>query len=94
MTSYIMAMTLNPNAKKEHPDLTHQVDESIDAFARNGIKVDRIFATLGRYDYLVLFMAQDQTVAFKVASDINALGLLETETWPVIPYEDYQQLMQ
>jgi uncharacterized protein with GYD domain len=87
-------MTLNPNAKKEHPDLTHRVDESIDAFARNGIKVDRIFATLGRYDYLVLFSAEDQTVAFKVASDINALGLLETETWPVIPYEDYQQLMQ
>ena len=94
MTSYIMAMTLNPNAKKEHPDLTRQVDESIDAFARNGIKVDQLFATLGRYDYLVLFRAEDQTLAFKVASDINALGLLETETWPVIPYEDYQQLMQ
>jgi uncharacterized protein with GYD domain len=87
-------MTLNPNAKKEHPDLTHQVDESIDTFARNGIKVDQLFATLGRYDYLVLFRAEDQTLAFKVASDINALGLLETETWPVIPYEDYQQLMQ
>ena len=94
MTSYIMAMTLNPNAKKEHPDIIHQVDESMDAFARNDIKVDQLFATLGRYDYLVLFQAEDQTVAFKVASEINALGLLETETWPVIPYQDYQELLQ
>jgi uncharacterized protein with GYD domain len=89
-----MAMTLNPNAKKEHPDLTHQVDESMDAFAHNGVKVERIFATLGRYDYLVLFEAEDQSKAFKVASDINAMGLLETETWPVIPYEEYQELLQ
>jgi len=94
MTSYIMAMTLNPNAKREHPDLTHQIDGSMDAFARNGIRVERLFATLGRYDYLVLFEAEDQTLAFKVASEINALGLLETETWPVIPYEDYQELLQ
>jgi uncharacterized protein with GYD domain len=87
-------MTLNPNAKKQHPDLTHQVDESMDAFAANGVKVERIFATLGRYDYLVLFEAESQTVAFKVASEINAMGLLETETWPVIPYEEYQELLQ
>ncbi len=94
MTSFIMAMTLNPNAKKEHPDITHQVDESMDAFARHGIIVDRLFATLGRYDYLVLFQAEDQKMAFKVASDINSMGLLETETWPVIPYEDYQELLR
>lgn len=93
MATYIMALTLNPNAKKQHADLAHQVDESLNAFARYGIHVDRLFATLGRYDYLALFDAEDQTVAFKVASEINAAGLLETETWPVIPYEEYQQLL-
>lgn len=93
MTSYIMALTLNPNAKKQYSDLPHQIDESMNAFVRRGITLDQLFATLGRYDYLAMFHAEDQTVAFKVASDINALGLLETETWPVIPYEDYQQLL-
>lgn len=93
MSVYIMAMTLNPNAKKQHSDLPHQIDESMNTFARHGIHVDQLFATLGRYDYLAMFSADDQTVAFRVASEINALGLLETETWPVIPYEDYQQLL-
>lgn len=93
MSVYIMAMTLNPNAKKQHADLPHQIDESMNTFARHGIHVDQLFATLGRYDYLAMFSADDQTVAFRVASEINALGLLETETWPVIPYEDYQQLL-
>jgi len=27
-----MAMTINPNAKKAHPDLSHQVNKSLDAF--------------------------------------------------------------
>ena len=93
MAVYIMAMILNPNAKKQHADLQHQIDESMNAFARHGVHVDQLFATLGRYDYLAMFHADDQTVAFKVASEINSLGLLETETWPVIPYEDYQALM-
>ena len=93
MATYIMAMTLNPNAKKKHADLAHQVDESMNAFARHGAHVDQLFATLGRYDYLAIFSAEDQAVAFKVASEINASALLETETWPVIPYEDYQSLL-
>ena len=93
MAAYIMAMTLNPNAKKQHADLAHQIDESMNAFARHGVHVDQMFATLGRYDYLAMFRADDQTVAFKVASEINALGLIETETWPVIPFEDYQTLL-
>lgn len=93
MTSYIMAMTLNPSAKKQHADLSHQIDESMNTFARHGIHVDQLFATLGRYDYLALFHAEDQTVAFRVASEISTMGILETETWPVIPYEDYQQLL-
>ncbi len=93
MASYIMAMTINPNAKKAHPDLSHQVNKSLDAFAENNVKVTNIYATLGRYDYLAVFDAVDQKVAFKVASDINARGILETETWPVIPYQEYTALI-
>ena len=92
MATYIMAMSVNPNAKKEHHDLSHQVNKSLDVFADNGVKVQNLYATLGRYDYLAVFEATDQRVAFKVASDINSKGILETETWPVIPYQEYTQL--
>jgi uncharacterized protein with GYD domain len=93
MASFIMAMTINPSAKKVHPDLSQAVAESLDVFAENKVKVLNFYATLGRYDYLAVFEAQDQTIAFKIANDINNQGTLETETWPVIPYEDFSQII-
>jgi len=44
--------------------------------------------------FLAVFEALDQNIAFKVASEINALAILETETWPVIPFEDFSQLIK
>ena len=93
MASFIMAMTINPNAKKMHPDLSHQINESLELFTKNQVKVLSLFATLGRYDYLAVFDAVDQSAAFKVAADINLKGILETETWPVVPYEDFSQII-
>ncbi len=94
MATFIMAMTINPNAKKLHPDLSNQVSVSLDVFAERQVKVMELFATLGRYDYLAIFDAADQTVAFRLAADINIKGILETETWPVIPYEDFSRLIK
>ena len=88
-----MAMNINPNAKKQHADLSSQVEISFDVFADNHIKVINLYATLGRYDYLAIFDAPDQTLAFKVASTINSKGILETETWPVIPYDEFARLL-
>ena len=74
--------------------LGHQVSDSLDVFKELGVKVQDLYATLGRYDYLAIFEAADQTIAFKLASAINAKGILETETWPVIPYEDFARLIK
>ena len=94
MAQFMMAMNINPSAKKEHRgSLAHEVSHSLEAFSENHVKVDQLFATLGRYDYIALFEADEQSIAFKIATQINAKGILETETWPVIPYDSYSQLM-
>ena len=93
MASFIMAMSINPGAKKLHPDLSHQISDSLEMFSRYNVQGLRLYATLGRYDLLAVFEAADQNVAFKVASQITSRGILETETWPVIPYEDFSQLV-
>jgi uncharacterized protein with GYD domain len=94
MATFIMAMTINPNAKKLHPDLASQVSGSLEVFTKHGVKVVNLYATLGRYDYIAIFDAPDQTEAFRVAAEINGKGILETETWPVIPYEDFARLIR
>lgn len=93
MASFIMAMHICSSARKLHSDLPKQIDESLDVFKQNKVHVKEIFATMGRYDVVVLFEATEQTAAFRIASQINGLGVLETETWPVIPFEEFSQLI-
>jgi uncharacterized protein with GYD domain len=93
MALFIMALTINPNAKRLHSELAGKVNESLEVFTQSKIKVDKLYATLGRYDFLAVFSVADQIAAFKAASEINNKGILETETWPVIPYDEFTKLI-
>ncbi|HOP06695.1 MAG TPA: GYD domain-containing protein [candidate division Zixibacteria bacterium] len=93
MPSFIMALKINPNARKEHPNLSAQINESLDIFAEHSVTVNNLFATLGRYDYIAIFEADDQNSAFRVANQINSRGILQTETWPVIDYDDFSKII-
>lgn len=93
MPSFIMALKISPMARKEHPDLSNQVNESLNVFAEHSVTIRNLFATLGRYDYVAIFEADDQTIAFRVANLINSKGILQTETWPVIDYDDFSKII-
>jgi uncharacterized protein with GYD domain len=93
MAQFIMALNINPHAKKEHPDLAHYVNDSLKVLADHKLKVVNVFATLGRFDYIAHIDADDQATVFKAAAKINSMGVLETETWPVIPYDDFSQII-
>lgn len=94
MASFIMAMNILADARKAHTDLAHQVDLSLDVFTANKVKHLKVYATMGRYDFVAFFEAEDQNVAFRVASQINSRGVLATETWPVIPFEEFSNLIE
>jgi len=93
MALFIMAMTINPSAKKLHSELPGKINESLEVFTENEVKVNNLYATLGRYDFLAVFDTVDQTVAFRIASGINNLGILETETWPIVSYDAFSKLL-
>jgi uncharacterized protein with GYD domain len=93
MPSFIMAMKICPGAKKQHPDLAHYVNQSLEAFVEAGIKIEHLWATLGRFDYLAKFETPDQETVFAIATRINSQAVLETETWPVIPLDEQSRLM-
>lgn len=93
MPTFIMAMSINPSAKRQHSNLSTQINDSLDCFKVEGVKLRKIYATMGRYDCLAVFEAEEQAAAFRVATTINHKGILDTETWPVIPFEDFSQLI-
>ena len=68
MATFFMAMTINPGAKKDHPELSHYVSQSLEIFNKHQVKGVQLFATLGRYDYIAMFEAADQNIAFKIAA--------------------------
>ncbi len=93
MALFIMAMNINPSAKKLHSKLPGRINESLEQFTENKVKLDHFYATLGRYDFLAVFEVVDHTIAFKIASGINNIGILETETWPIISYDEFSKLL-
>ena len=93
MADFMMAMSINQNAKKTHDAISKEINDSFDIFNQKGVKMTKLYATLGRYDFVSVFEASDQSQAFKIASEINNLGILDTETWPIIPYEDFTKLL-
>ncbi len=94
MAEFMMAMSIIQSAKKSRSTLSQEINDSFDIFTTHGIKMIRLYATLGRYDFVAVFNAPDQTQAFLAASEINDRGILDTETWPVIPYEDFTKLLK
>jgi len=94
MALYIMALTINSSARKVHQDLPRLIDESLDLLVNDAIKDLKLYATLGRFDYVAVFESAEQTATFKIASIMNERGILKTETWPVVPYEDFSRIIQ
>jgi uncharacterized protein with GYD domain len=47
-----------------------------------------IFATMGRYDYIAMFDAEDADVAFQVSLYMAATGDMSTETMPAFSTGD------
>lgn len=93
MAGFIMAMSITPNARKSHTDLSHQIDDSLKIFEKHKVKLQHLYATMGRYDCVAIFETDSHTTAFRVASEITNLGILDTETWPVVPFDEFQQLI-
>lgn len=50
------------------------------------------YAVMGRYDLLTIFDAPSQESAMRVAVLARALGPAEVEIWPLMPWEEFEQL--
>lgn len=93
MATYIMALSIAPGFKKNSPDRSRLINESLEIFRKEKVVVNNLFATLGRFDFIINFETDDQQLVFRIASEINKLGILETETWPVIPFNEFSEIL-
>ena len=50
------------------------------------------YTLLGPHDYLDIFSAHDNEAAARVALIIRSIGHAETEVWPAVTWERFQDL--
>lgn len=57
-----------------------------------GVEWLHSYATLGPYDYMDLFRADDCEVAMRVATIVRSIAHAETETWPLLEWARFKQI--
>ena len=83
-----MLSTLGPEGASrlhDNPERLREVNRDVEAM---GVRVVEQYALLGRYDFLNVIEAPDETTVAKVAMTLAARGTLKTLTMPAIPVDD------
>ena len=87
MPRFIMLSTLGPEGSAtlhDNPERLLEVNRDVEAL---GVKVIDQYALLGRWDFLNVVEAPDETTVARVAMTLAARGTLKTLTMPAIPVE-------
>ena len=87
MPTFIMLSTLGPEGASrlhENPERLREVNRDVEAM---GVRVIEQYALLGRYDFLNVIEAPDETTVAKVAMTLAARGTLKTLTMTAIPVD-------
>lgn len=89
MPTYIMLSTLTPEGVqtvKNNPQRIREVNREIEQL---GATVTAQWSTLGRYDFINIVEAPDETTMARVSLELGSRGTARFETLPAIPIDDF-----
>lgn len=89
MKTYIILTTLTEEGKKliqNHPEKTCLSAESL---AHRGGELVEQYALLGPYDFLTIIRVKDDKAIYRIATEIGALGTVNTLTLPAISIDAF-----
>lgn len=91
MATYAMLTRIAPGSidrPSDYERIGRQVEEAIRTQCPD-VRWIGSYAVLGPCDYLDIFEAADAQMAGRVAVLVRSFGHASTETWPVLPYEEF-----
>ena len=89
MPTYIMLSTLTPEGVqtvKNNPQRIREVNNEVEQL---GAKVTAQWATLGRFDFVNIVEAPDETTMARVSLELGSRGTGRFETLSAIPIDDF-----
>ncbi len=89
MQHYLILSTLTDEGRrtiKQKPERIQEVNKEIE---RMGVKVQKQYALLGRYDFASLVEAPDNETVMKMSVEIGSRGSVQMMTLPALPVDDF-----
>ena len=89
MPTYIMLSTLTPEGVqtiKNNPQRIREVNKEIEQL---GASVKAQWATLGRYDFVNVVEAPDNTAIVRISAELASRGSVRMMTLAAIPIDDF-----
>jgi uncharacterized protein with GYD domain len=89
MPTYIMLSTLTPEGVqtvKNNPQRIREVNKELEQL---GASVKAQWGTLGRYDFVNIGEAPDETTMARVSLELGSRGTAKFETLAAIPIDDF-----
>jgi uncharacterized protein with GYD domain len=89
MPTYIMLSTLTPEGVqtvKNNPQRIREVNKELEQL---GATVKAQWGTLGRYDFVNIVEAPDDTTMARVSLELGSRGTAKFETLAAIPIDDF-----
>lgn len=93
MPTYLMFATLSPQGLQTlqvTPERLIEVNRELES---DGVRVVEQWALLGPYDILSVIDAPDDESIVRVAANMSARGSAQIETLPVIPVDEFIELL-
>ena len=91
MPAYATLIKFTPEGLKS-VDVGKAYEEGMKMAEQMGIKTIAAYATLGPYDMILIYEAPDEKVAAGMATSFLAKWGAQTETWTLIPMEEFTKL--
>lgn len=89
MATYVVLSRLTDEGRKTlkaKPDRVKEVNEEI---SNMGAKVLHQYALLGKYDFLTVLEAENDSAVAKIMVELGSRGTLETMTLSAIPVDEF-----
>lgn len=92
MPVYVRLVKLTEKGITGIRDFHKRFEEIKKIQAKNGAKLLCAYATLGRYDFVIVLEAPDDKTLMKLSTVIGSKGNLEIEALPAIPIEEFAKM--
>jgi len=80
MATYVSLVRFTDQGMRNVKEAAERIATAEKLFAQVGARINEIYLTMGRYDYVVVMEAPDDEAATKAALAVSSLGNVRTET--------------